>query len=127
MPAVFRVCLAAEKKPLLGAPVFDLALFFDPFHSRVSGFVDIHRSVTPPGDEHRVQVTGTYHPLIGGKGHIVSLSGHFAVQCPPPATCIIEEHFFATLILDEKWNGKSNFHWGKMMDMEVPVTSVPCK
>src|ERR1700744_5104662 len=87
LAGLYRLCLEAQKPGLLGAPVFHLNLLVYPSGSSVTGIVNISQSVTPPGNNITVRVTGTIHEMVFGAQvtKVISLTGEYVVSFPPPA------------------------------------------
>jgi hypothetical protein len=127
---LYRLCLTAEKPGLLGAPTFHIALLVHPSGNSVSGVVHITQAVTPPNGSITVNVTGTIHELVFGAQitKVIVISGTYIVRCLPPALCLYQEHFTATIAFHgNDWTqGSGNFHWANNTDNNVPTKSVPC-
>ncbi len=110
---------------LPGAPVAYFSLVVVPGAHSVSGVVEIKQSVTPPGGNITVQVTGAVRATGYGKvTQIVALQGQYSVPFPPPAIGELEQKFTAHLAIDGAWNGTGGFTYGGQSVENVPVTKL---
>jgi hypothetical protein len=129
LAGLYRLCLEAEKPGLLGSPSFHLSLLVYPSGSSVTGIVHIAQSVTPPGGNITVNVTGSIHEMAFGAQvtKVIALSGEYAVSFPPPAIGMYLAPFKATIVFhNEDKQGLSTFEWGHQIDTNVPTTNVAC-
>jgi Domain of unknown function (DUF1842) len=128
MPAidVYRACGEVGHVGTPGAPIMTYSLLVVAGSGLASGHVTLKQAVNPPLDV-TFQVTGNVHAL-GPNHRVVTLTGTYTYNLPPPIILSILEHFNATLLVDAHWDGHGTFTYGAPGEHTVsgPVKSHPC-
>lgn len=107
-----------------GAPLLHVQALVDAPTGKVSGHAEITQALAPPNADIKINnLTGQVHELdVLPSAPIVTLSGTFVVEFPPPAIGMISEPFNAVLVLprgDEP--GSGSFTYGTKTVTNVPV------
>ena len=123
---VYRACGEVGNVGTPGAPILSYSLLVVAGSGLASGHVTITQAVSPPLHI-AVQVTGHVHAL-GPTHRVVTLEGTYSYSLPPPIILTILEHFSATLLVNEHWDGHGTFTYGAAGEHNVdgPVKSHPC-
>ena len=121
--AVEHVYLIAGNLGLPGAPILNLALFYNPDDGSVSGEALITQSIAPPHGRVVIRpVSGPVHGLgLGNATRVFSLSGEYVVSVPPPAFGSYLAKFEATFVTDNNWTGHGSFSYGNQKIDNVPI------
>jgi len=121
--AVEHVFLTAGNLGLPGAPILNLALFYNPDDGTVSGEALITQSITPPHGRVVIRpVSGPVHGLgLGNATRVFSLSGEYVVSATPPAIGSYLAKFEATFGTDNNWSGHGSFSYDQQKVNNVPI------
>ncbi|MED5595741.1 DUF1842 domain-containing protein [Janthinobacterium sp. P210006] len=121
--AVEHVYLTAGNLALPGAPILNLALFYNPDDGSLSGEALITQAIAPPHGRVVIRpVSGSVYGLgIGGATRAFNLSGEYVVSVPPPAIGSYLAKFEAIFVTDNNWNGRASFTYDHNKVEDVPV------
>lgn len=123
--AVEHVYLIAGNLATPGAPILNLALFYNPGDGTVSGEALITQSIAPPHGRVVIRpVSGPVHGLGfpgGGVTRVFTLRGEFVVSVPPPAIGSYLAQFEATFATDNNWSGHGSFTYDQQKVQNVPI------
>ena len=125
LSAVIPLHLVAGNLGLPGAPILNLAVLYnsDPIDATLSGEAVITQAVPPPYG--RIAVHGVHGPVhglgLGGATRVFTLTGQYFQSFPPPAIGVMEQHFTATFVTDNNWQGHGTFTYGGHVVANVPI------
>jgi hypothetical protein len=111
-----------------GAPILHVSAAVDAPTGQLTGQAEITQAIAPPEGIIRINdLHGRIHTLtIEPPLRVVTLTGSYVCQFPPPAIGQATTTFSATLILaKDKWEGRGSFRYGNAEVDDVPV--VPAK
>ena len=125
LSAVKPIHLIAGNLGMPGAPILNLALLYnpDPVVASLSGEAVITQSIAPPNG--RIVIHGVHGPVhglgLGGATRVFTLKGEYWQPFPPPAIGLVQEHFTATFVTDNNWQGHGTFTYGGQTVANVPI------
>lgn len=129
LASLYRACGTLGNVGMPGAPVVYFALLVHPSGGQVTGMVHIKQAIEGPNSDITVQnVQGSIKELVWNNQtlKVVSLTGMYYQQSPPPAIVVYQEKFAAHMVLGQDWNGQGGFTYGQHQVDNVPVKSTDC-